>query len=102
LLALACGVDAFAHKEAPARKLCGRALRGWDETMLAHYFLAQVAAKPDEAIAHLERVVALDPSQRAAWIALGGLYDDTNATEKKRDLMHAYKAKFGETLPVPE
>ncbi len=101
LLALACGVDAYAHKQAPARKLCGRALKGWDETVLAHYFLAQVAARPAEAIAHLERVIALDPDQRGAWINLGGLYDETSAEDKKRDLLHAYKERFGETLPTP-
>ena len=100
LLALACGVDASSRKPAPARKLCQRALAGWDETVLAHFVSAQIATRPADSIAHLERVVALDPAQRGAWATLGALYEQTGAADKRRKLALEYKQRFGESLPV--
>jgi tetratricopeptide (TPR) repeat protein len=101
LLALACGVEASAHHGAKARKLCARALAGWDDTTLAHFFAAEVATSAAEAIPHLERVIALDPAQKSAWVSLGGRYDQTGATEKKRALVASYASRFHETLPMP-
>jgi hypothetical protein len=101
LLALACGVDAYAGKVPAARKKCARAIAGWDESVLAHFYAAQVAAKPAEAIAHYERVIALDPEQKSAWATLGGLYEDTGAADKHTRLAADYKARFGASLPRP-
>ena len=89
------------RQAAKARPLCARAIAGWDDTTLAHFYAAQVAKSVDEAISHLERVIALDPAQKGAWVGLGDRYDQTHQVQKKRALVAAYAARFHETLPMP-
>jgi tetratricopeptide (TPR) repeat protein len=101
LLALRCAVEAYANvKGAAAKKACEAALAAYEESVLAHFHAGRVALarkKRDEAVAHMERVVALDAEVEQAWEALAELYEDDSA--KLVDLRLRYRKVFGRTLP---
>jgi predicted Zn-dependent protease len=100
LLALACGAEAETRHPERARKLCARALAGWDDATLAHLYSAQVAISAADATAHLERVLALDPEQREAWVELLARYAEAGNEDKVRSLAVRYSDRFHEELPV--
>ena len=99
LLALRCGVELRAGKAKAAGATCRRALAVSDETLLAHFFAAQLTSRGDEGIAHLERAIALDPDAAAAYELLAPMYQSAHRVEPLIKLRADYKQRFGRPLP---
>ena len=70
--------------------------------MQAHYLLgvmAQLAGQRRAALAHLERVTALDPTVDDAWLRLGELYRELNDRVQLERVRLEVKTRFGRSLP---
>jgi tetratricopeptide (TPR) repeat protein len=98
LLALSCGAHMAAGKRAQAVPLCQRAVAGWSDAVLGHFYLAQLVKERRAQIAAWERVVDLDPEQRVAWRRLAELYRLEKRDTDRSALEERYRARFGEPL----
>ncbi len=85
-----------------AFKPCIEALTMQDELPAAHFYAAAAAArqgKPRPAIAHLQRVIELEPAFRQAWLTLAELHRGKRDKAGLRTLSIAYERRFGQKLP---
>ncbi len=100
LQAVLCGAEMVQRHLASARRACTAALAAWDETVFAYMFLAQMDESRDAAaaIGHLERLIALDPTQASAWQRLGELYRQGGRSRDFEQLNSRYLQRFGRSL----
>jgi tetratricopeptide (TPR) repeat protein len=101
LLALRCAIELDERKLKAAEASCARAVAAGDEALLAHYFAGHVAVRAGKrgaAIAHFERVKALDPGAQPAYQALARLYEEAGDTEKLGALRSEHLRRFKKSL----
>jgi len=100
-LVLRCAVAGLSSQVSDARRLCGEALKRWNESTYALFWLAQTAPSPRERIKYHKRVIELDPGQTGSWEALADLYRQTKDRAALDALAKDYKTRFNRDLPAP-
>jgi len=99
--ALACEAQ-LPVSPANARAACNKAAQLDPSSGRAHYLLAvldEAAGRRGDAVAHLEKAVAGEPSNTDAWQRLGRLYRGLHMTAAVDALSAKYQKRFGKPLP---
>lgn len=99
---LECGVEFRAGRFEKAESACRAALSRAPEAVEAHYLSALIGlrrTKRAEAQAQLEKVIALDPTYRDAWVTLGTLYRSFGMQREREALRPRFRAQFSAELP---
>ena len=97
-----CDLEVRRKKYSAARALCEKALERYQDEAWAHYLLGLLDKrdkKPDTALQHLTRAIALDPELENAYQVAAQLYDTGGRKEEAAKLRRAYKEQFGRELP---
>jgi tetratricopeptide (TPR) repeat protein len=97
-----CDLEVRRKKYPAARALCEKAIKRYADEAWAHYLLGLLDKhdkKPDAAIQHLVKAIALDPELENAYQVTAGLYDAGGKKDEAAKLRKAYKEQFGRDLP---
>ena len=97
-----CDLEVRRKKYPAARALCEKAIKRYPDEAWAHYLLGLLDKrdkKPDDAIRHLVKAIALDPELENAYQVAVGLYGEAGRKEEAEKLRKAYKEQFGRDLP---
>jgi tetratricopeptide (TPR) repeat protein len=101
--ALACELHARQGNAVLLRSACQRALKGWERTARAHYwlgYLAQETRLPEQAEKRYRRAIELDPESSAAWLGLAAMLRKQGRHAELPDLDMAYSLRFGRSMPL--
>jgi len=96
-----CDFNLRIGKTRVARKLCDRAIAGYDDAMWAHYLVGGIDARAKRnasAIRHLTRAIELDPDMKPLWELLAKVYRAAGKADALRDLETRYRDRFGSAL----
>jgi tetratricopeptide (TPR) repeat protein len=94
-----CDLEVRRKKYPAARVMCEKALERYDGEAWAHYLLGLLDKhdkKPEAALHHLEKAIALDPELENAYQVAAQLYGTRPEAARLRK---AYKEQFGRDLP---
>jgi predicted Zn-dependent protease len=97
-----CALHLRAGQREQARTACRRALQAYEELMHAHFLLGVIALETgarEEARTHLERTLALEPTNREVWQLLAKLYRTSGQGQALQGLQERYRARFAQDLP---
>lgn len=97
-----CDLEVRRKKYPAARALCEKAIKRYPDEAWAHYLLGLLDKrdkKPDAALEHLARAIALDPELENAYQVAAQLYGAGGRKEEAAELRKAYKEQFGRDLP---
>jgi tetratricopeptide (TPR) repeat protein len=97
-----CDLEVRRKKYPAARALCEKALARYPDEAWAHYLLGLLDKrdkKPEPALQHLTRAIALDPELENAYQVAAQLYDAGGRKDEAAKLRKAYKEQFGRDLP---
>jgi tetratricopeptide (TPR) repeat protein len=98
---LQCELQLRSGQLGPARTACRKALAAHEESVQAHFLLGWMAANTragQEARAHLERAVALEPAHTDAWKMLAEQYRTAGKSTELKDLQERYRTQFAREL----
>lgn len=101
--ALACELHARQGNAVLLRSTCQHALKVWERTARAHYWLAYLAQEtrnPAEAEKRYRRAIELDPESSAAWLGLAGMLRKQGRHVDLPELDTAYSLRFGRSMPL--
>jgi tetratricopeptide (TPR) repeat protein len=102
VLAARCDLAMRQKKLPAARKLCRRAIEGYDGAAWAHYLLGILILQGKDTaagIASLQAAVAADPELTQAWRAMAKAYGRAKDQAGLDELRASYQARFGQPLP---
>ena len=97
-----CDLEVRRKKYPAARALCDKAIARYADEAWAHYLLGLLDKrdkKPEAALQHLERAIALDAELENAYQVAVELYGAAGRKEDAARLRKAYKEQFGRDLP---
>ena len=101
-MVISCELEARQGHTSQARDRCNKALAVDGEVIRGHQLLGYLEARSGNlptAIAHLSRVVELDPDLESAWTDLGKLYVNAKAESQAHALAAAFQQRFGKPMP---
>ncbi len=105
ILAARCDLAMRQKKLGAAKKLCRKAIAGYDGAAWAHYLLGILTlkgyAKKDytDGVASLRAAIASDPELVQAWRALAKAYAREGDQTALEELRQQYTQRFGQPLP---